>query len=549
MTYYLPSTNTKPQVKQWDVQRRSAQRRAGAGARSLLDLSFNNFCTCTWDESMKYTSLTLKKYLCCALLATTIVLVNPSVPVTLADESVSQPAVYLPYLAAPEDTLSPPPPVAGALFVESQWKTSSASVAVDAQGGQHVAFYYYEPQIEDRPTAAVYLYCAADCSDGSNWSGVSMAELVNEVQLRLTPFGEPRLLIRATSSVYSGGKDFIYAECNTSCTEPENWGLTIVASNYGTDLFDLSDDDLPQRSFQLDPRGSPRFLYLDRNYPIEPDHIGFFYVSCELDCLNSSNWTQALITEVIQEDFRFAWEVPKYPALQFTRGGQPRIVAELIPIEGETAIFYFACDDGCEDKNNWGRVQIAERGQGSDLSWDLALDSRDLPHVAIYPASLLDGTGERLYYLWCEIDCLNASNWERLDVGLASMDGQEPDLELDSQDRPRIAHADKSSGGLGYSWCNEACESPGNWQHLTVESGEQLYEAWPVAYPATCESGLWTSLTPTLQLDWLENPHVAYDATYHAYCLYEDPTRPEDPPYYRFHLVMRSVRVNSFPQP
>ena len=57
---------------------------------------------------------------------------------------------------APE---SPPPDNNSgrvAFFAENQWKTSSASVAVDAQGGIHLAYYYYEPQDGESPTSAVY---------------------------------------------------------------------------------------------------------------------------------------------------------------------------------------------------------------------------------------------------------------------------------------------------------------------------------------------------------------------------------------------------------
>jgi hypothetical protein len=34
-----------------------------------------------------------------------------------------------------------------------------------------------------------------------------------------------------------------------------------------------------------------------------------------------------------------------------------------------------------------------------------------------------------------------------------------------------------------------------------------------------------------------------YDAAYQARCLYEDPERPDDPPYYQFHQLRHAVRI------
>lgn len=76
-----------------------------------------------------------------------------------------------------------------------------------------------------------------------------------------------------------------------------------------------------------------------------------------------------------------------------------------------------------------------------------------------------------------------------------------------------------------------------------------LYTAWPVAYPLTCDGGLWDGLTPSLSLDTAGDPRIAYDTTYHARCLYDDDEIDNNPPVFNFHLFQRAVRVNFFPQP
>ncbi|HYN87213.1 MAG TPA: hypothetical protein VER55_01725, partial [Ardenticatenaceae bacterium] len=145
------------------------------------------------------------------------------------------------------------------VFMDSEWKTSSASVAVDPKGGMHMAFYYYEPQAGEAPTGAGYQFCARNCENGANWRGVRIGEAVNEVQLALTPDGKPRVLYRATSE--GGlGDDFFYAACERNCTNAAGWTSTKLFSSAGTELFDIYDDDNPQRSFALDPEGRPRYI-------------------------------------------------------------------------------------------------------------------------------------------------------------------------------------------------------------------------------------------------------------------------------------------------
>lgn len=449
--------------------------------------------------------------------------------------------VFLPVVTKSESTPpQPAPPVSGALFVDTHWKTASNSIAVDAAGGMHLAYYYYESANGQSPTSAVYLYCPSQCEQPANWNGVMMGEVVNQVQLKLTPAGQPRLLYRAASQVQNGGFDYYYAECNQNCTNPANWTLTYILTSFGTDIFELSSDTLPHRYFDLDPQGRPRFLYLDRNYVMGNDHYGVYYVSCDSNCANQANWSQGLISEVLQNPFD--WEVFQYMALTFTQQGQPRFVADVIPLDRNSAIYYFECNANCNQRLNWQRVRIAERGGGSDLSWDIALDGANRPRIALYPAAMPDNTGERLYYLWCNTNCLNQTSWQRRDLGLGSHNGQEPDLELDAQGRPRLAYALETSGVLGYSWCNANCETPGAaWQHRVVETAAPLEQTWPGAYPISCNPGLWHGLTPTLALDGTGNPRLSYDTTYHAYCL--------DQGFYNFKLVVRAVRTVFFSQP
>ncbi len=432
----------------------------------------------------------------------------------------------------------------GAMFIQPDKKIASASVVVDEQGGQHLASVDYIPYAEH--PAALYHYCppATDCTRPENWTTVRLGDNVNEVQLALTPAGQPRLLFQAGSTVYDlTDKDYYYAACDSNCTDPQNWASVYLLSSSGTAIFDVSDGISPQRYFSLDPQGRPRFVYLDRNYfYAEPDHTGVYYVFCDIDCTNAGNWSQTRIS--LAQDYDY--EVAKYPALAFTSQGWPRVVADLSPLasSGEPAgIYYLACETGCENGENWGRVGLYNRGSGVTVSWDLELDRQDRPRLAYYQGEG-DEKGDQLYYAWCEgSNCLDLAGWQDVNLGLGLTNGQHPDLELDREGRPHLAYLTNGGGGVGYSRCTAACESEGGaWRHQTLETAADLETAFPVPIPSHCDAGLWDSLTPVLALDPAGQARVAYDTVYEARCAYDDPF-DNLPPGTRFEHVRRSVRL------
>lgn len=474
-----------------------------------------------------------------------------------AQQSSTQRRIFLPFLsggAASGEPVDPQPdPVGGAIFMEPDKKTSSAGVAVDAQGGLHVAYGYSVP-LNEAPQA-VYLYCpgpASACTDPNRWNGVALADRIKEVQLQLTPSGQPRLLLRSDRAD-GRGDDFAYAACDANCTSPESWARSYLLSSDGTAIHDISDYTQPQRSFALDPQGRPRFVYFDRNYSIEPDHYGVYYVWCDADCTVGENWSQARISRERKGDYLYDYESFEYPSLAFTWAGQPRIAASVIPLAGEdgereTGLYYLACDASCDDEESWERVKLAERESGTTPTWDIALDAQDRPRIAFYQGGNLAGTGKRLHYLSCATDCLSTQGWRDLNLGLESQTGEGADIALDAQGRPRIAYVQGATSDLGYSWCDSACEAATSWQHVTVEQGESLEQAYPVARPVTCDAGFWQMKAPVLALDAAGSPRIAYDAAYQARCLCDDPT-DSAPPYYRFHQLWHSVRATFFPQP
>jgi hypothetical protein len=434
--------------------------------------------------------------------------------------------------------------VTTAFFVDMQYKTSNANIQVDAAGGMHLAYDYYESVDANAPTSGVYLYCATACEDGANWSGVMFGEQVNEVQLKLTPAAQPRVLFRSRA-IDEDRNDFYYAACDQTCTDPAQWTVTHVTFNRGTAPSDFNEDTLPQRYFALDPQGRPRFVYNDA----VTDHLGTFYAFCDSDCAYPANWYETKINKDTGEQGPYRYEKFAYPTLAFTPQGQPRIAADGISLQDEFYLYYLACDTNCEAATNWSSTPLYDRGGGAKVSYDIEIDVQGQPRIAFYQEALLDDQGARLFYVWCNVDCLAAANWQSIDLGLGRFNGQGPDLVLDAAGQPHLAYAVYDVGGVGYSRCTGTCDTPeALWQHQIVETRDDLRASWPVAYPINCEAGLWDSLTPSLALDAAGNPRLAYDATYHAPCTYI-PETGEWKPWDVWQPVWRAVRVNSFTQP
>ncbi|HWQ14453.1 MAG TPA: hypothetical protein VNL77_16755 [Roseiflexaceae bacterium] len=489
---------------------------------------------------------------------------EPAAPAAL------EPRIYLPLAAGgkgpgqpgdPGQPGNPGPVTRGAFFFNREAKNNSADVAIDAAGGMHAAYAYFTAHVEHPP--AVYTYCpgpASACATPAGWSAVQLGDLANEVQLALTPAGQPRLLIVTSSTVFPGGKDYYYAACDAGCTSQAGWTLTLILSTDGTAIQDVNNDRLPQRSFALDPQGRPRFVYQDRNYlHAEPDHIGAYYAWCDEQCTDAANWFEVRIGRAIEEQFRRDYEIFDTPALAFTADGSPRLVARVFGFneDGSAApsgLYYFACDAACDTHEGWQRVFLLDTGGGSfpHPTWDLALTADGRPRIALFTGDGLqqDEIENRLLYLWCDEICLDQAGWFFNFVGLARGSGQSADLELDGAGRPRTAWI-TSLGDLGYAWCNTACETDqAQWQQQVVETEAMLKQEFPQAIPPHCDTDTWEGLAPALALDGQGSPRITYDVSVNARCYYDDtPGDPTDPPVIRFEPVWRGVHLNFFPQP
>jgi hypothetical protein len=459
-------------------------------------------------------------------------------------------AAFLPYISAPSAPPQPAPPAEGsAIFMEPNSKTGSPDIAIDAQGGTHLVYRYHVP-VNENPDG-IYAYCPApssSCADPARWQRLNIGGPVDSIQIALTPAGQPRVLAIGPSQGNSSYASYYYGECNANCLSEAGWSFVNVTSSYTSG--DLTGYYLPKRSFALDPQGRPRFVFGNADFTTEPDLYGGYYATCDSGCDQAESWSISRFThQIMGESYLLEYEQISQLSLDFTTDGRPRVVAMLYPMRSlgqADGIYYFACDEGCEDDANWDRAWVFERGNGPYPMWDIAIDGQNRPRIAIYKEDTLDGTGRRLYFLQCDGGCLNSAAWQTANLGLSREVGDGVDLELDAQGRPRLAYLN-GSDNLGYSWCNAGCTDPAAWQHVIAESSTQLEAEYPVARPVTCNAGLWDTYAPSLALDAQGHPHVGYNGSYKARCQYQDPNDPGQI-YDTFLEIWHSVRLVTFAQ-
>jgi hypothetical protein len=452
---------------------------------------------------------------------------------------------------APQPPAPQPGGVDGAFFFEPEAKTASSSTAIDAQGGLHVAYYYYRSENEGGANV-VYSYCAPPanrCTTEAGWQRVELFGPVESVQLQLTPEGKPRLLAEETglrNSIYLR-TFYTYAECDENCLNAASWRSTEVDAVLAG--YIPAPRETPRRNFALDRLGRPHFIASDFGSSVNNEtRYGSFLYGCETACSDVANWTVAPFTPQNPDSGRA--DYLDNAVLKFTAANQPRALGEYRPTNPDdgyvTQIAYFACDGACDDAMNWSMTPLSPRGDGPKPAWDLELTAEGQPRAVVFHESTGDERSYRLFFFQCAADCASESSWTTVNLALPEHVGLGADLALDSAGRPRVAHL-SNSAILVYSWCQNSCGTSDSWLHGIAERPEALDAARVVVIPSGCVTGLWDNYGVSMALDPQGNPRISYDATYQAQCAHNP--KPGQPPTAGFYEVAHLIRMYITYQP
>lgn len=390
--------------------------------------------------------------------------------------------------------------------------TRGAALAVDPQGGIHVA-YAIRTGLDNGVRPAYYAYCAADCALNSRWTriGLALSQPVMDVRIALDPAGHPRLMIFSAPQNDSPENYYTYAVCNTQCTAAMNWTLTPLVT---AQLVDTDRWNYAFRYFALDPSGHPAFFYTDSSQGI--NHNGTFYATCLKNpadlCSDAANWNETKVSPY--------WLGT--PSLAFSSTGQPRATFFFFDKTNDDVIMrmlYLDCNADCLAATNWDGIFMGDIHGTARFS--LRVNQQGQPRLLFYSGAYPDPAFEadRLYYLWCNTNCRSAGvhDWQLYKLDLPKYHGQNADLVLDPAGHPRIAY-DAFGSGLSLAWCDSACESDAAvWEHEMLEKSSSLEADYPVAPIRRCSISTWLSgQQPMLAVDQAGHVRVSYGAQ-HSY--------------------------------
>ena len=191
-----------------------------------------------------------------------------------------------------------------------------------------------------------------------------------------------------------------------------------------------------------------------------------------------------------------AGDVGEYTSLALDAGGNPRISYYAF---ATGSLKYAWCDSGCENPGNWTNLAVAS-SSNMDGDTSLVLDGSGNPRISSH-----DSVNNNLQYTWCDTACDNPGNWNSIAAASAGDVGLYTSLALDSSDNPRVSYYKYDTDDLNYAWCDTGCDNPLNWNSITVAGTDNV--------------GLYTSLA----LNSSNNPRISYqDGTsldlYYTWC-------------------------------
>jgi hypothetical protein len=383
--------------------------------------------------------------------------------------------------------------------------TYGTSQAVDSNGGIHVAYAIYSGTNAQGEKPALYAYCADRCDQKGNWSFTTLGTDVQEVRLALDPAGHPRLLLfgPVADPVWPRMR-YQYAACDSACVNSSSWTVATIATPIEPTATREYNNN---RYFALDKQGRPAFIYTDTN---QNNHPGTFYMSCQTNCVDVSQWTETTLTTGALFD---------KPSLAFSPTGQPRLAFGLFDEQDNLLLAYAQCDSQCTDGANWSGVVLSTI-HGTAM-FSLQVDSSGIPRMGFYSGSYgyQPFESQVLYYLWCDFGCTtSAENWYLSSLGLPSGTGDGIDFVMDASNHPRMSF-ENAGQGLGYAWCDSNCESgSAAWQSREIESQAALADNYEVLPVHRCSVSTWFNGQRTsLALDPAGNPRISYDAQHWWY--------------------------------
>lgn len=251
-----------------------------------------------------------------------------------------------------------------AVVTTSTYPDNIRYFALDTQGRPRLVYEMTE--------GFYYVTCDAGCTTASNWHAttISTPDLLwpRALQLTFDPYDRPRVLgyDDKTSAL-------IYAECNSNCAAPANWG--------SVGLF--APVDWPYYSFalRLDAQGHPRVAYQDAS---GGDNV-LHYAWSNAAPLTAGGWSS----------YTLSYPTCEYYLLDLALDSQGR--PSVAFSTNELDLSYATCTANCESASPTWQQQLVETGDELDAIYPIAPVPGCSPPAWVidgYPSLALDAAGK-----------------------------------------------------------------------------------------------------------------------------------------------------------
>lgn len=378
----------------------------------------------------------------------------------------------------------PPPPPAAAFFLPGEAPMRGLDVAYDAQGGLHITFIRHSQQPDGEQV--VYAYCAPaqNCNNVANWTNTTIATgRMGGTQIEVTSDGRPRIVFEPNYSFTHS--NYVYAECNASCTVAGNWS-SYQFTTQAVELPSAFGNETRRRDwFRLDPQGRPRMLVPLKGIA--------YYGSCDTNCSQAENW---IFTEIRVREGDFVERGLEWPVLRFGPDGRLHALAS-----NQLRAVYLTCAATCEQAVNWEFVFLSgwynniTPGELDVVSfeWDLDVRNDGRVLVGVGGSRLTDGNKLVLFFWSCTSACTNLANWSG--VTFDNLATGSLDVEFDRQGVPSFLFGGKrASDGLSITTVvtcisGDNCYGPeARWNGRIVDTHTAMENELPVGptMPIAC---------------------------------------------------------------
>ena len=366
--------------------------------------------------------------------------------------------------------------------------TKLPRILYDRKGGLHALYPGYAGG------DAYYAYCPKDCSDPKAFQVVPLHTegSVGDASLALTADGAPRVLLPTYLRVY-------FAQCDQACGELANWQIGAVVEHQ-------AERDVTGQALALDSKGRPRFVmhtYL-AYLGVGQREPHTYYAQCDASCTDAASWR---IADIQAQIFYRS-------SLRFDAQDRAHLTTVAVDLDKNVRqIAYLTCAQGCTSEADWHGIGLipAFENDIEEIHASLAMTLTRRGGPRIVALGQREGGKRGLFYFECDEQC-DQDHWRGTLLSDHEELGAGVDIALDPKDHTRFTFTLDDNIGLYACDAADCTIENSPWELRKVEFAGELPKDSIILWP-NCTIDAWLLHDPSLALAPDGGVRVAYQAT------------------------------------